>query len=161
VGYNEIIAELRAIADWCAQAKGPSPLDQALGEYLNMARWLSQMIPSIAIKAISGWTPTEARIAAIAARGLEGNMTIEEIAKSTQMGARDHSGAPEDDLCQVGVNTQPAFVAEARRQGFAWVLTAQLWGVGGPGSLPVRDNRRWFATGLIADRASPKQGSSL
>jgi len=116
-GIHEIIAELRAIADWCAQPKGPSPLDQALGEYLNMARWAIPDDPFHSDQGDLRLTPTEARIAAIAARGLEGNMTIEEIAKSTQMVPGTIRGHLKTIYAKWGVNTQPAFVAEARRQG--------------------------------------------
>jgi DNA-binding NarL/FixJ family response regulator len=69
-GIHEIIAELRAIAEWCEQPKSPSPLDRALGEYLNMARWAILDDPFHSDQADLKLTPAEARIATIAARGL-------------------------------------------------------------------------------------------
>lgn len=116
-GIHEIIAELRAIAGWCARPEGPSPLDLALGDYLRMAGSAFPADPFQGDQGSPKLTPTEVRIAAIVARGLEADMTIEEIAKSAQLVPGTIRGHLKTIYAKWGVHTQPAFVAEGRRRG--------------------------------------------
>lgn len=116
-GLHEIVAELRAIALWSERPDGPSQLDLALGEYLQMAGSVYQADPFHADHADAKLTPTEVRIAAIVARGLEADMTIEEIAKGTPFAPGTIRGHLKTIYIKWGVRHQAAFVAEARRRG--------------------------------------------
>jgi len=116
-GINEIIAELRAIALWCAKPEGPSQLDLALGDYLHLAGSAYPADPFHADQGDTKLTPTEARIAAIVARGLEADMTIEEIAKGTRFVPGTVRAHLKTIYAKWGVHGQAAFVAEARRRG--------------------------------------------
>jgi DNA-binding CsgD family transcriptional regulator len=97
--------------------KGPSPLEHALGDYLNAAGSTYQADPFRGDQSSTKLTPAEARIAAIVARGLEADMTIEQIAKSTQSVPGTIRGHLKTIYAKWGVHTLPAFVAEARRRG--------------------------------------------
>lgn len=116
-GINEIITELSAVARWCAQPQGPSPLERALGDYLNLAGSAYSGDPFHGDHGEPRLTPAEAKIAAIVARGLEGDMTIEQIAKSTRSVPGTIRGHLKTIYTKWGVHTLPAFVAEARRRG--------------------------------------------
>jgi two-component system, NarL family, response regulator DevR len=116
-GINEIIAELRAIARWCEKPEGPSQLDLALGEYLRAAGSAYQADPFHADQGDARLTPTEARIAAISARGLEADMTIDEIATTTRVPPGTVRAHMKTIYAKWGVRHQAAFVAEARRRG--------------------------------------------
>lgn len=116
-GIREIITELRAVARWCAQPAGPSPLERALGDYLNVAGSAYPADPFHGDHGGPKLTPAEAKIAAIVARGLEGDMTIEQIAKSTRSVPGTIRGHLRTIYAKWGVHTLPAFVAEARRRG--------------------------------------------
>lgn len=116
-GINELIAELREIARWCVAPDGPSQLELTLGEYLRIAGSAYPADPFAQEQNDARLTPTEARIAAIVARGLEADMTIEEIAKGTRFVPGTIRGHMKTIYAKWGVHTQPAFVAEARRRG--------------------------------------------
>jgi DNA-binding NarL/FixJ family response regulator len=116
-GIREIIAELRSVAAWCEQPEGPSPLDRALGDYLRMAGSTDPADPFGGDQGDSSLTPTEARVVAIVSRGLEADMTIEQIAQSTQLIPGTIRAHLKTIYNKWGVHTQPAFVAEARRRG--------------------------------------------
>jgi DNA-binding NarL/FixJ family response regulator len=116
-GIREIITELGAVARWCAQPAGPSPLERALGDYLNMAGSTYSADPFHGDHGGSRLTPAEAKVAAIVARGLEGDMTIEQIAKTTRSVPGTIRGHLKTIYAKWGVHTLPAFVAEARRRG--------------------------------------------
>jgi DNA-binding NarL/FixJ family response regulator len=116
-GIHEIIAELHAIAWWCARPAGPSQLDVALGDYLRLAGSAYTDDPFHAYQGDARLTPTEARIAAIVARGLEADMTIEEIAKGSRLVLGTIRAHMKTIYAKWGVHGQAAFVAEARRRG--------------------------------------------
>lgn len=116
-GIHEIVAELRTIALWCARPEGPSRLELALGEYLRVASSAYPADPFHTDQIDTKLTPAEARTAMIVARGLEADMTIEEIAKSTGSVPGTIRGHVKTIYTKWGVHTQPAFVAEARRRG--------------------------------------------
>jgi DNA-binding NarL/FixJ family response regulator len=116
-GINEIITELHATVRWCARPEGPSPLEQALGDYLSATGSAYQADPFHGDQDDRKLTPAEARIAAIVARGLEADMTIEQIAKSTRSVPGTIRGHLKTIYAKWGVHTLPAFVAEARRRG--------------------------------------------
>jgi DNA-binding NarL/FixJ family response regulator len=116
-GIREIITELRAIARWCANPDGPSQLDLALGEYLHMAGSAYLSDPFHADQGDVKLTPTEARIAAIVARGLEADMTIEEIAKGTRLVPGTIRAHMRTIYTKWDVHTLAGFAAEARRRG--------------------------------------------
>jgi DNA-binding NarL/FixJ family response regulator len=116
-GIYEIIAELRAIAHWCANPEGPSRLELALGDYLSVTGSAYQADPFHADQGDAKLTPTEARIAAIVGCGLEADMTIEQIAQSTRIALGTIRGHMKTIYTKWGVHTQPAFVAEAHRRG--------------------------------------------
>jgi|SRR5579862_1520351 DNA-binding NarL/FixJ family response regulator len=116
-GIREIIAELREIALWCAHPEGPSQLDRSLGEYLHMAGSAYLADPFHADQGDARLTPTEARIAAIVARGLEADMTIEEIARGTQMVPGTIRAHLRTIYTKWDVHTLAGFSAEARRRG--------------------------------------------
>jgi DNA-binding NarL/FixJ family response regulator len=116
-GIHEIIAQLREIALWCAKPEGPSQLDLALGDYLSVAGSTYQADPFHADQGDAQLTPAEARIAAVAARGLEADMTIEEIAKDTRIVLGTIRAHMRTIYAKWGVHTLAGFVAEARRRG--------------------------------------------
>ncbi len=116
-GIQEIITELSAVARWCAQPEGPSPLERALGDYLNMAGSTYSADPFHGDHDGTKLTPAETKIAAVVARGLEADMTIEQIAKSTRSVPGTIRGHLKTIYAKWGVHTLPAFVAEARRRG--------------------------------------------
>jgi DNA-binding NarL/FixJ family response regulator len=116
-GIHEIIAELRAIAHWRKNPDGPSRLELALGEYLSVVGSAYHADPFHADQGDAKLTPTEARIVAIVARGLEADMTIEQIAQSTRIALGTIRGHMKTIYTKWGVHTQPAFVAEAHRRG--------------------------------------------
>ena len=116
-GIHEIIAELIAIARWCANPEGPSQLDGSLGEYLSVAASAYQADPFQADKGNAKLTPAEARIAAIVSRGLEADMTIEEVAKDTGLVLGTVRAHIRTIYAKWGVHTLAGFVAEARRRG--------------------------------------------
>lgn len=116
-GVSEIIAELRRIALWCANPEGPSQLDVALGDYLRLAGSLYQDDPFHSGHADTKLTPAEARIATIVARGLEADMTIEEIARGTKFALGTIRAHMKTIYAKWGVHTLAGFVAEARRRG--------------------------------------------
>jgi two-component system, NarL family, response regulator LiaR len=116
-GIREIIAELREIALWCAKPEGPSQLDQALGDYLRLAGSAYPSDPFHADQGDAQLTPTEARIAAIVGRGLEADMTIEEIAKSTRLVPGTIRAHMRTIYTKWDVHTLAGFAAEARRRG--------------------------------------------
>jgi DNA-binding NarL/FixJ family response regulator len=120
-GIHEIIAELNAIALWCAKPEGPSQLDLALGEYLSVTGSAYQANPFQADKGNARLTPTEARIAAIVSHGLDADMTIEEIAKDTGLVLGTIRAHIRTIYAKWGVHTLAGFVTEARRRG---LLTA-------------------------------------
>lgn len=115
-GINEIITELRKIAEWCANPTGPSQLDVALGDYLRLAGSPYQDDP-FGGHGDTKLTPAEARIAAIVARGLEADMTIDEIARGTQYVLGTIRAHMKTIYAKWGVHTLAGFVAEARRRG--------------------------------------------
>jgi DNA-binding NarL/FixJ family response regulator len=116
-GIHEIIAELREIARWSAAPVGPSQLDLALGEYLRTAGSVYPLDPFHVDQGDARLTPSETRIAAIVARGLEADMTIEEIAKGTQFVLGTIRAHMRTIYNKWGVHTLAGFVAEARRRG--------------------------------------------
>lgn len=116
-GIHEIIAELRGIALWCAKPEGPSPLDLALGDYLHATGSSWQADPFHADQGDAQLTPAETRIAAIVARGLEADMTIEEIAKGTRLVPGTIRAHMRTIYTKWDVHTLAGFGAEARRRG--------------------------------------------
>jgi DNA-binding NarL/FixJ family response regulator len=115
-GVAEIMVELRKIAQWCANPQGPSQLDVALGEYLQLVGSPYQDDP-FGGHGDTKLTPAEARIAAIVARGLEADMTIDEIARGTQFVLGTIRAHMKTIYAKWGVHTLAGFVAEARRRG--------------------------------------------
>jgi DNA-binding NarL/FixJ family response regulator len=115
-GINEVIGELRNAALWRAHPDGPSPLEQALGEYLQAAGSAYADDPFRTGDGDAKLTPMEARIAAIVATGLEANLTIEQIAKNTGIVLGTMRGHIKSVYNKLGVSGQAAFVAEARRR---------------------------------------------
>jgi DNA-binding NarL/FixJ family response regulator len=116
-GIHEIMAELRAIALWAAGPQGPSQLDLTLGEYLRAAGSVYPADPFHTDQGDARLTPTEGRIAAIVARGLEADMTIEEIAKGTRFVPGTIRAHMRTIYNKWGVHTLAGFLAEARRRG--------------------------------------------
>lgn len=115
-GINEVIDGLRQAAHWRAHPDGPSPLERALGEYLHATGSAYAEDPFRAGDSDAKLTPTEARIAAIVATGLEANLTIEQIAKDTGIVLGTMRGHIKSVYTKLGVSGQAAFVAEARRR---------------------------------------------
>ena len=115
-GINEVVGELRRAAKWRARPDGPSPLERALGEYLQATGSAYVDDPFRASGSDAKLTPMEARIAAIVATGLEANMTIEQIAKDTGIVLGTMRGHIKSVYTKLGVSGQAAFVAEARRR---------------------------------------------
>lgn len=116
-GIDEVVARLREAARWCADPVGPSPLEQALGAYLQAVASAHTGNPFHGNASDAKLTPMEVKIAAIAAHGLEADMTIEEIAKDARLVPGTIRGHLKTIYAKWGVHTQPAFVAEARRRG--------------------------------------------
>jgi DNA-binding NarL/FixJ family response regulator len=117
-GVHEVIAELSETARWCARQVGPSPLERALGEYLQTVGSAFGADPfSGSGDGETRLTPMEARIAAIVAHGLEANLNIDQIAKNTGIVAGTIRGHIKSIYAKRGVSNQAAFVAEARRRG--------------------------------------------
>ncbi len=114
-GINEVIEELRRAARWNAQPDGPSPLEQALGVYLRTTA--ASFVEGPFREVDAGLTPTEARIATFVARGLEADMTVEDVARATRMVLGTIRGHLKSVYAKWQVHGQAAFVAEARRRG--------------------------------------------
>ncbi len=115
-GINEVMDGLRHAARWRANPEGPSPLERALGEYLQATGSAHADDPFRAGDGEARLTPMEARIAAIVATGLEANLTIEQIAKDTGIVLGTMRGHIKSVYTKLGVSGQAAFVAEARRR---------------------------------------------
>jgi DNA-binding NarL/FixJ family response regulator len=114
-GINEVFDELRRAAEWRAEPTGPSPLEQALGMYLRTAG--ASFVEGPFHGGDAGLTPAEARIAAEVARGLEADMTVDEVARATRMVPGTIRGHLKSVYAKWQVHGQAAFVAEARRRG--------------------------------------------
>jgi DNA-binding NarL/FixJ family response regulator len=114
-GVDEVLDELRRAADWAAKPDGPSPLELALGADLRAAG--ASFVEGPFHGGDAGLTPTEARIAAAVARGLEADMTVDEVARATRMVPGTIRGHLKSVYAKWQVHGQAAFVAEARRRG--------------------------------------------
>jgi len=118
-GLSNLIDRIRAAVE-----REPSPLpddephnpiEASLGDFLGPPD-LAGRDPLIQ-RAEDGLTPTERRAAAIAARGLEGDMTIEQIARTSHMSPATLRAHLKNVYAKWGVHGQAAFAAEARRLG--------------------------------------------
>ena len=112
---REVIARVRHAAEWAAHPVGPSPLEQALGQYLRTAGSVFKQSPFD--NDTTELTPAEARIATTVARGLEADMTIEEIAKASGLAPATVRVHIKNVYSKWSVHTLAGFLAEARRRG--------------------------------------------
>src|SRR5262249_17547934 len=79
-GIADVMPRLREAAQWQRTPDGRSPLEESLGDYL---RGVSSAFEETPFRgADTDLTPTESRVAAAVAIGLEADMTVEEIAHS-------------------------------------------------------------------------------
>jgi DNA-binding NarL/FixJ family response regulator len=115
-GINELIARLRA----AAQRQGtthtpPTPIEEALGEYLRSAE---SVFEGMTFRGGgTELTPAEIRVAAIVARGLEADMSVEEISRLRRLMPGTVRGHLKSIYLKWNVHNQAAFVAEAHRHG--------------------------------------------
>jgi len=118
-GINNLIDRIRA-----AVQRGPAtpahdvtntPMDLLLGSFLGSPSAPDED-PGETSHA-DDLTPSEARAAGLAARGLERGMTVEQIAHARSMNTETLRTHLRRVYTKWGVHGQPAFVAEARRRG--------------------------------------------
>jgi DNA-binding NarL/FixJ family response regulator len=114
-GIEGIITRLRQAAQWQPSSGRPSPLEEALGTYLRGAASAFEEFPFRNDDA--ELTPAEARIAVAVARGLEADMTVEDVAKTTGFTPGTVRGHLKNIYAKWQVHTLAGFVAEARRRG--------------------------------------------
>lgn len=115
-GVNEVIQHLREAA---LRPRGPinppTPIEDALNRYLRTSE---SIFDGMRFRGnVSALTPAEVRIAAVVARGLEADMTVDEICKVTRMTPGTVRGHLKSIYGKWNVHLQAAFVAEARRRG--------------------------------------------
>jgi DNA-binding NarL/FixJ family response regulator len=114
-GINELVARLRdAVQHREVSPTLPTPLEKALGEYLERAE---SVFDEMTFRGgATELTPAELRIAAIVARGLEADMAVEEISRLRQLNLGTVRGHLKSIYAKWNVHTQAAFVAEAHRR---------------------------------------------
>lgn len=114
-GIAEVMPRLREAAKWRNSADARSPLEESLGDYL---RGVGSAFDDVPFRgADTDLTPTESRIAATVAFGLEADMTVEEIAHAARLVLGTVRGHLKSIYSKWAVHGQAAFVAEARRRG--------------------------------------------
>ena len=115
-GINELIARLREAGSRQGTTHAPpTPIEQALGEYLKSAE---SIFDGMAFRGTATeLTPAEVRVAAIVARGLEADMTIEDISRLRRLMPGTVRGHLKSIYSKWNVHNQAAFVAEAHRRG--------------------------------------------
>ncbi len=115
-GVNEIIERLRLAAQRPRAAPGPlTPIEDALGSYLRSAETIFDGVTFRG--GDTELTPTELRVAAVVARGLEADVTVEEICRLARLMPGTVRAHLKSIYAKWNVHLQPAFVAEARRRG--------------------------------------------
>ena len=114
-GIQEVMARLQDAAQWRIHCDRPSALDEAIGTYLHSA---GSVFDQVAFRdGDTELTPAEARIAAVVARGLEADMTVEDVAKATHLMLGTVRGHLKSIYAKWQVHTLAGFVAQARRRG--------------------------------------------
>jgi DNA-binding NarL/FixJ family response regulator len=115
-GIDELVSRLKAAALRKPARQGPrNPLEEQLDTSLRNAE---AVVEHRALPGGNGeLTPMERRVAALAARGLEADLTIEEICRLRDMATGTVRTHLKNVYGKWHVHTQAAFVAEARRRG--------------------------------------------
>jgi DNA-binding NarL/FixJ family response regulator len=115
-GINELIARLREAAHRQQTTHAPlTPIEDALGEYLRRAESIYDGMNFRG--SATELTPAETRVAAIVARGLEADMSVDEIARLRRLVPGTVRGHLKSIYLKWNVHNQAAFVAEVRRHG--------------------------------------------
>lgn len=115
-GVNEIIERLRQAVRRPQVSHGPlTPIEDALGGYLRSAETIFDGV--VFRGGDTELTPAELRIAAVVARGLEADVTVEEICRLVRLTPGTVRAHLKSIYAKWDVHLQPAFVAEARRRG--------------------------------------------
>lgn len=115
-GIYELIVRLRAAGQRRPTDQGPrNPLEEQLENSLRSAEVvLDQQADGMDGKDL---TPMERRIAAVTARGLEADMTVEEVCRLRKFNTGNVRAHLRSVYSKWHVHGQAAFVAEARRRG--------------------------------------------
>jgi DNA-binding NarL/FixJ family response regulator len=115
-GINELIERLREAAHRQRTEHTPlSPIEEALGDYLRSAE---SIFDEITFRGDAAeLTPTEIRVAATVARGLEADMGVDEISHLRRLVPGTVRGHLKSIYLKWNVHNQAAFVAEAHRRG--------------------------------------------
>jgi DNA-binding NarL/FixJ family response regulator len=115
-GIDELVGRLRAAALREPARQGPqNPLEEQLDNSLRNAE---AVVEHRALPGGNGeLTPMERRVTAVAARGLEADLTIEEICRLRALATGTVRTHLKSVYSKWHVHTQAAFVAEARRRG--------------------------------------------
>src|SRR5450759_972781 len=115
-GINELIECLRAAAHRQRTEQTPlTPIEEGLGNYLRNAESIFDEINFRGDTA--ELTPTEFRVAATVARGLEADMGVDEISHVRRLTPGTVRGHLKSIYLKWNVHNQAAFVAEAHRRG--------------------------------------------
>ena len=115
-GINELIDCLRAAARRQRAPQAPlTPIEEGLGDYLSSAE---SIFDEITFRGgAAELTPTELRVAATVARGLEADMGVDEISHLRRLTPGTVRGHLKSIYLKWNVHNQAAFVAEAHRRG--------------------------------------------
>jgi len=115
-GINELIDCLRTASRRTRTAQTPlTPIEEGLGDYLRSAE---SIFDEIAFRGDAAeLTPTELRVAATVARGLEADMGVDEISHLRRLMPGTVRGHLKSIYLKWNVHNQAAFVAEAHRRG--------------------------------------------
>lgn len=114
-GIDELLMRLRAAGLREPASRGPqNPLEEQLE---NSLRDAEAVVGEGALSGGADVTPMERRVAAVVARGLEADLTVDEICRLRSFNTGNVRTHLKNIYSKWNVHGQAAFVAEARRRG--------------------------------------------
>jgi DNA-binding NarL/FixJ family response regulator len=115
-GIDELVVRLRAASLREPTRQGPqNPLEEHLENSLRNTEILVEH--SALTRGSADVTPMERRVAAVVARGLEADLTVDEICRLRSFNTSNVRTHLKNIYIKWNVHGQAAFVAEARRRG--------------------------------------------
>jgi two-component system, NarL family, response regulator LiaR len=115
-GIDQLITRLRAAGQRRPARQGPrNPLEEQLHDSLQNAEAIVARSPMG--RDATDLTPMERRVAAAVARGLEADMTVDDVCRLRNLNTANVRSHLKNIYDKWNVSRQPAFVAEARRRG--------------------------------------------
>ncbi len=115
-GIDELVVRLRLAGQRRPSGQGPlNPLEEQLHHTLRDAEMIFD--PRAIGNGATELTPMECRVAAAMARGLEADMTVEEVCRLSKLNTGNVRTHLRNIYGKWHVHGQAAFVAEARRRG--------------------------------------------